>query len=245
MNLLEQLAQHAGTARILAGTGIIRPTRPDKLVRDRPRAAALGPDARRRLHRLARSATRTRPAIIDELGHADLRGGPRAHERARPRAAATPGIGEGDGVAILCRNHRGFIDATVACSKLGATRSTSTRCSRRRRSPTSSRREKPVAIVYDEEFEELVDDAAQRRKRFIALARRPSKPARTRCSRTSSRDGDPSDLVAARGEGPRRHPHLRARPARRRAPQRKQPDSLDPAAALFSQDPAARRASRR
>ena len=30
------------------------------------------------------------------------------------------GISEGDGVAIMCRNHRGFVEATVACSKLGA-----------------------------------------------------------------------------------------------------------------------------
>ncbi len=29
-------------------------------------------------------------------------------------------MGEGDGVGIMCRNHRGFIEATVAVSKLGA-----------------------------------------------------------------------------------------------------------------------------
>ncbi len=30
------------------------------------------------------------------------------------------GIKEGDGVAIMCRNHRGFVEATVAVAKLGA-----------------------------------------------------------------------------------------------------------------------------
>ena len=28
--------------------------------------------------------------------------------------------GEGDGVAIMCRNHRWFVEASIACSKLGA-----------------------------------------------------------------------------------------------------------------------------
>ena len=52
--------------------------------------------------------------------HADLRArctGARTRSPARSRAA---GMREGDGVAIMCRNHRGFVEATVACSKLGA-----------------------------------------------------------------------------------------------------------------------------
>ena len=35
-------------------------------------------------------------------------------------ALSDAGVGEGDAVAILCRNHRGFIESVVACSKLGA-----------------------------------------------------------------------------------------------------------------------------
>ena len=36
------------------------------------------------------------------------------------RALADQGVREGDGVAIMCRNHRGFVEATLAVSKLGA-----------------------------------------------------------------------------------------------------------------------------
>src|SRR5204863_140282 len=36
------------------------------------------------------------------------------------RSMADAGIGEGDGVAIMCRDHHWFIEATVAISKLGA-----------------------------------------------------------------------------------------------------------------------------
>ena len=59
---------------------------------------------------------------LARLYEAELRTAQSAHERSNALAHAfrDAGIGEGDGVAILCRNHRGFIDATVACSKLGA-----------------------------------------------------------------------------------------------------------------------------
>jgi len=30
------------------------------------------------------------------------------------------GVGEGDSIAIFCRDHRGFVQASVAASKLGA-----------------------------------------------------------------------------------------------------------------------------
>ena len=58
-------------------------------------------------------------AVIDELGalsYGEL------DRRANALAAslAAHGIRPGDGVAIMCRNHRGFMDATVAVSRLGA-----------------------------------------------------------------------------------------------------------------------------
>ena len=30
------------------------------------------------------------------------------------------GIGYGDGIGVMCRNHRGFIEATAAAAKIGA-----------------------------------------------------------------------------------------------------------------------------
>ena len=46
----------------------------------------------------------------------------RTHRRsnALARALRDEGVGLGDGVAIMCRNHRYFIEATMACAKLGA-----------------------------------------------------------------------------------------------------------------------------
>ena len=57
--------------------------------------------------------------MVDERG--DLTFG-EMHRRsnALARALAERGVAEGDSVALMCRNHRGFVDATVAVAKLGA-----------------------------------------------------------------------------------------------------------------------------
>src|SRR5438552_13773702 len=59
------------------------------------------------------------PAVSDELGTLSFE---QVHRRtnALARALFDAGIGPGDGVAIMCRGHRGFVEATVAGSKLGA-----------------------------------------------------------------------------------------------------------------------------
>ena len=43
----------------------------------------------------------------------------RSHQRLANSLAAA-GVREGDGVGVMCRNHRGFVEATVAVAKLGA-----------------------------------------------------------------------------------------------------------------------------
>jgi hypothetical protein len=135
MNVIDQVAHKGWVALTLAGTGIIRPTRPDKLVRVGKALRDWGPTP---AAGYAASAIRfpNDNAIVDELGTLTF-GDVHRRTNALARALADRGVKEGDGVAIMCRNHRGFIDTTVACSKLGPTRSTSTPRSRARRSPTS------------------------------------------------------------------------------------------------------------
>ena len=87
------------------------------------------------------------------------------------------GIGEGDGVAIMCRNHRGFIEATVACSKLGANALYLNTAFAGPQITDVMAREKPVALIYDDEFAELVEEGGRRRKRFIAWHDGEGKPA--------------------------------------------------------------------
>src|SRR3954470_6459273 len=118
MNIVDQITNKAHLVRTLAGAGIIRPTRPDKIVRIGLALRRWGPTP---AAGYAASAIRhpDETAIIDELGTLTFE---EVHRRthALAHSLSYAGIGEGDGVAMMIRNHRGFVDATVACSKLGA-----------------------------------------------------------------------------------------------------------------------------
>jgi acyl-CoA synthetase (AMP-forming)/AMP-acid ligase II len=106
-------------------------------------------------------------AIVDELGTLSFKD---VQERTNALAhkLREDGIGVGDGVAIMCRNHRGFIDAYVAVSKLGANALFLNTAFSGPQLADVAKREKPKAVVYDHEFEEVLHDASRRRKRFIA-----------------------------------------------------------------------------
>ena len=68
----------------------------------------------------------------------------------------------------MCRNHRGFIEATVACSKLGAGALYLNTAFAGPQIADVIAREDPVAVIYDEEFAELVGEGARGRMRFVA-----------------------------------------------------------------------------
>ena len=70
-------------------------------------------------------------------------------------------------MAIMCRNHRGFVEATVANAKLGANSLYLNTAFAGPQITEVVKREKPVAIVFDQEFTDLLEDAGTRRKRFV------------------------------------------------------------------------------
>ena len=94
--------------------------------------------------------------LIDERGPLSFE---RVHRRsnALAHAFAGIGIGPGDGVGIMCRNHRGFIEATLACAKLGASALYLNTMFAGPQLVEVMRREGPKALVYDEEFAGLLD----------------------------------------------------------------------------------------
>jgi acyl-CoA synthetase (AMP-forming)/AMP-acid ligase II len=165
-HVLDRVGNAAQAVKVLADAGVIRPMRPEKVVHMASSMLRWGPTP---AAGYAISAVR-RPdkvGLVDELGTLTFR---EIHERTNALANAWSdlGIGEGDGVAILCRNHRGFIDATVACSKLGANALYLNTMFAGPQITDVCAREKPKAIVYDQEFAGLVEDAGRRRKRFVA-----------------------------------------------------------------------------
>ena len=166
MPLLSQVTQKLFTARTLAEAGILRPTRPDKALRIANALRRWGPTP---AAGYTASAIRhpDATAIIDELGTLTFE---EVHRRtnALAHSLSDAGVKEGDAVAIMIRNHRGFIDATVACSKLGAHALYLNTAFAGPQITEVVKREKPVALVYDSEFEGLTHEAGRRRKRFIA-----------------------------------------------------------------------------
>ena len=160
------VGQGVHTVKTLGEAGLIRPQRPDRTVRALIAMQRWGftPAAG-----YAANAARypNDDAIIDELGRLSVRRGQRAHQPPGHRLDGRR-PGEGDTVAIMCRNHRGFIETTVAASKLGMTCLYMNTAFAGPQLTEVAQREKPDAIVFDEEFYELLEEAGKRRKRYVA-----------------------------------------------------------------------------
>ena len=94
-------------------------------------------------------------AVLDERGALSWE---RLHRRSNALADgfARLGIGPGDGVGIMCRNHRGFLEATLAAAKLGASALYLNTMFAGPQLAEVTVREGPKALVYDQEFEQLL-----------------------------------------------------------------------------------------
>ena len=162
-----QLARHKlHVAKTLLDTGMLAPTRPDRALRSIAALRRWGPTPAA-AYTGAAARYPARAAVIDERGTLTFE---EVHRRTNALAneLARAGVAEQDGVAIMCRNHRGFIDATVACSKLGASALYLNTAFAGPQITDVLAREDPVAVIYDEEFAGLVAGGAASRKRFVA-----------------------------------------------------------------------------
>jgi fatty-acyl-CoA synthase len=217
----------------LADAGVLRPVRPDKLARmlrelrrwgaspaaGITSAAILNPD---------------RTMLIDEDGSVTFA---EMHRRsnALARALAGEGVGPGDGVAIMCRNHRRFVDATLAVAKLGATGLYMNTAFSGPQLAGVVEREDPAVLIYDEEFAELLEEASSGLRSFVGWR-----------EDGSSGDTPVDELIAgAGGERDLDPPEESARfviltsgtTGTPKGAQRGAPDSLAPLAAMFSRIP--------
>ncbi len=116
------------------------------------------------------AATRLRPggvAIIDDAGEllfAEL------EDRVFSIAAGLrqAGVGPGHNVGILCRNHRGFIEATAAVSALGGDALFLNTGFAGPQLGDVLVREKVKTLIYDEEFSSIVEAHADNCQGFVA-----------------------------------------------------------------------------
>src|SRR5882762_7305560 len=220
-------------ARTLLGTGMVQAERPDKALRSLAALRRWGPTS---AAAYTGGAIRfpDRAAIVDDRGTLSF-GEIHRRTNALANELREAGIREQDGVAIMCRNHRGFVEATVACSKLGAGALYLNTAFAGPQITDVLQREDPVAVVYDEEFAELVEQGGAGRKRFVAWCEPGSTPADPTLEQLIS-SGSQADLRAPAEKG--RVVILTS--GTKGAPKgaaRKQPDTLEPAAALFSKIP--------
>jgi acyl-CoA synthetase (AMP-forming)/AMP-acid ligase II len=144
-------------ARVLAGSGVVKPFSPVVLAR-LGRAVVdwgLGPAGG---FTMLAARYPDRVGIVDELGEMTYG---ELHRRTNvlARALAARGVGEGDGVAVMCRNHRGFVEATVAIAKLGADSLYLNTAFAGPQLVDVLAREKPRVVVHDEEFTGLLAGA--------------------------------------------------------------------------------------
>ncbi len=147
--------------KTLREAGVIRPMRPDKLARVLRELRRAGAPRRRPGSRARRSPIPTTAMIDDEPARSPS---PSVHRRsnALAHALAEQGVQPGDGVAIMCRNHRGFVDATLAASKLGANALYMNTAFAGPQLASVIEREEPAALIYDDEFAELLGEAGER-----------------------------------------------------------------------------------
>jgi acyl-CoA synthetase (AMP-forming)/AMP-acid ligase II len=227
-----QVTHQLGSIKVLVDAGVIRPIRPDRLW-----------DFVRTLQRWGRSpaagaiALAARypddPMIVDELGtlsfsEVNVRTNALAH------SLADAGVVEGDAVGIMCRNHRGFIESTVAVSKLGADALYLNTAFAGPQLTEVAQREKPRALIYDEEFGGLLEDAGRRRKRFVAWHDSDKTEDPTLDELITA--GDADDVVPPAREG-RAVILTSGTTGTPKGASRGNPTSLDPAVSLLSKIP--------
>ncbi len=226
------MSHQLGNVKVLADAGVIRPMRPDRLW-----------DVLRTLQRWGRSPAAGAislaarypddPMIVDELGtlsYSEVN----ARTNAIAHSLSDAGVVEGDGVGIMCRNHRGFIEATIAVSKLGADALYLNTAFASPQLTEVAKREKPRALIYDEEFAGLLEEAGKRRKRFVAWhdSESPSDPTLDELIRR----GDPGEVVPPQREG-RVVILTSGTTGTPKGASRGNPQSLEPAVSLLSKIP--------
>jgi fatty-acyl-CoA synthase len=113
-----------------------------------------------------------RSALADELGELTFSELDR-RSNALANAWRARGIGEGTRVAILCRNHRSFLDATYACAKAGGRALYLNTDFAGPQLRDVCEREGVEVLVHDEEFAAIVDGVDAPRGRFLGWSDAP------------------------------------------------------------------------
>jgi fatty-acyl-CoA synthase len=138
------------TLAVLAAAGVLRPHRPLRLLRATTDLVRWGPGPAAGCMLLA-GRFPAEVGLVDERGALTFG---ELHRRTNALADALflRGVKAGDMVAIMCRNHRGFVEATIAAAKLGADVLYLNTALAAPQIRDVLAQQPAVALVYDEEF---------------------------------------------------------------------------------------------
>jgi acyl-CoA synthetase (AMP-forming)/AMP-acid ligase II len=221
--------------RELVETGLVHPVRPDKLARIAREFLRWGTSPATAVA----AATIERPdaiAIVDELGELSFRD---LHERSNglARALRGDGVEAGDGIAIMCRNHRGFVDATLAAAKIGASVLYMNTGFAAPQFKDVVEREEPSVLIYDEEFAKVLEPARKAGGRdlrcFLGWREGSDGEPPDRPIEELIDEGDPADVDAPESE-PRFIILTSGTTGAPKGAQRSSPGTLAPVTAMLS-----------
>ncbi len=230
---LDRLSEKAFTARTLVESGMFGPTRPDRLARAVKALRLWGTTIAGGYH-VAALRFPDAVALIDEHGaltFAEVH----ARTNALAHAWAQDGIAAGDAVGILCRNHHGFVEALVACSKLGAHAILLNTAFAGRQLEEVCAQERPAALVYDAELAGVIAGAAAGRRCYVAWTSGPGGPAVPTLEALIA-GGDVSEHAPPATQG-RIVILTSGTTGTPKGANRKEPKTLEPAAGLLSKIP--------
>jgi acyl-CoA synthetase (AMP-forming)/AMP-acid ligase II len=242
---LGSLGDAAFNVATLVEAGVLRPNRPDKVARILLELRRWGTSP------AAGIAARAiddpdETFIIDEAGELTFA---KVHRRSSALANGLGEIGlrEGEGVAIMCRNHRGFVETTLACAKLGANCLYLNTAFAAPQLAEVVEREDPALLVYDEEFEGLLSGVPDDLPRILAWVE--DEEVESDGEGVDARADSLEDLIARSPDADPEPPEESSRfviltsgtTGTPKGAQRGQPETLSPIAALLAAIPFRRR----
>jgi acyl-CoA synthetase (AMP-forming)/AMP-acid ligase II/NAD(P)-dependent dehydrogenase (short-subunit alcohol dehydrogenase family) len=187
-NTKRQLAEEAITGlATIASMGVVRPVRPDRLARALLAQRRYGPTPAF-VAAAAAELYPDRPAVIDELGTLSF-GELDAQVRSLSSSLRSHfELGSGQRVAVMCRNHRGFVQAAIAASRLGCDLVPLNSDFAGPQLADVLAREGVTAAVHDEEFESVFEESGFEGTRILAW--HEGEPGRPTLSALISVGGD-------------------------------------------------------
>jgi len=195
-NVTRKVSDSLFELKVLRETGMVGGLRPDKAVRVLATLARGGATPASAI-RIARIKRPDREFIVDKLGRLTFAEVDR-RTNALARAFAARGIGPGDTIGIMCRNHRGFVESNLAASKLGATVLFLNTMFSGPQLAEVVEREGPKLLVSDQEFDRLlagVPAGVARVCGFVEPGEGPAAPAPPREAPSLE------ELIAAEDDG--------------------------------------------